>query len=189
MFDWLFEGRLSVYILLGGLAIFLLFLWWQNRNGRFLLAVGFVVGLAGLYYLLDKLVETDREMVRRNIEEMAASVAKRDLDGLFNHLSDDFRGFGHNKKEMREIAENYFKNDLVSSITVWNFDFRDEVSREKGTCKGSFMFKVRGRIMGEFQDMQFTCDGTYRFHPQHGWQLEKCRVTYPHSDDEVPAHF
>jgi hypothetical protein len=190
MFDWLFEGRMSVYVFLGGLAIILLVLWWQNRNGRFLVAVGFVVGLAGVYYLLDRLVETDREMAHRNIEEMAASVAKRDLDGLFNHISDNFISpRKQNKTLLRIQAEDYINNGLVTSITVWQINFPEGVSREKETCNGSFMFKVRGRIMGNSEDMPFRCDGVYRFHPQHGWQLESCRITDAISDNELTTQF
>ena len=31
MFDWLFEGRTSVYVLLGVVGVFLFIIWWQNR--------------------------------------------------------------------------------------------------------------------------------------------------------------
>jgi hypothetical protein len=190
MFDWLFEGRTSVYIFLAGVAIVLLVLWWQNRNGRFLQALGIVGALAGVYYLLDLMVETDRELAKRNVEEMAASVEKRDLDGLFTHISDNFISPGRqNKTQLRQQAERYINEGLVTSITVWQVDFPAGLSREMGTCKGSFMFKVRGRIMGESENMQFLCEGVFRFHEQHGWQLESCRISNPLGTEEIPAHF
>jgi hypothetical protein len=37
LFDWLFEGRISVYVVLIALSVFLLLAWWQMRK-RWLLA-------------------------------------------------------------------------------------------------------------------------------------------------------
>jgi hypothetical protein len=61
LFDWLFEGRTNVYAVLAALAVFLLVIWWQTRKRWLLLGTVLAVGMIGVYALLDKAVETDRE--------------------------------------------------------------------------------------------------------------------------------
>ena len=78
MFDWLFEGRPSVYLLFGAAAFAYLALWYRNqKKKRRLRAAAVCVVLACFYAGLDWAVETDREQVRHRVEEMAAAVCPR----------------------------------------------------------------------------------------------------------------
>ena len=63
MFDWLFEGRVSVYVLLGVAAALLLYAGRARRQKSLLLAGGIVACLIGLYYLLDRFVEQRFQLV------------------------------------------------------------------------------------------------------------------------------
>ena len=77
MFDWLFEGHLSVYFLLTAIAVLFVVLGVRTRNRRWYAAAAGAVALAGLYCLLDFAVETDREQIQRKVNAMAAGFRRR----------------------------------------------------------------------------------------------------------------
>src|SRR5262249_20430351 len=121
MFDWLFEGRTPLYVVLATLAAFLLVVWWQTRKRWWLLGVTVAAGLIGLYALLDQMVETDREQIVRKFHEMAAAVNARDLDALFVNISDQFRSpNGRTKGDLRDFITNYLRPQIVEKVKVWD---------------------------------------------------------------------
>jgi hypothetical protein len=177
VFDWLFEGQLAVYVFLCGLALLLLYFWWRTRKRRWLFAVGGVVALIGLYFLLDRLVETDREQIQRKLEAMAAAVRTRDVDGIFQHVSDDFRSpQGKTKKDFRAFAQAHINE--VSEVVVWEFKFREKPSKANPMAHVRFTAKFKG-LPGHASDGGFPCEATFDYDPQHGWRLKAFRVFNP----------
>src|SRR4051812_29579654 len=101
MFDWLFEGRLTVYLALAVVALILLGLYWRDRRRWFLFGIGIVGVFVLTYLLLDRLVETNREQITRKLQEMAAGVKARSAERIFRHISDRFTFQGMNKATFR----------------------------------------------------------------------------------------
>src|SRR5581483_1072824 len=113
VFDWLFEGQTTVYVLLGTLLLACFFIYWQYRRRAWLYAMAVVVALIGLYWLLDRLVETDREQVQREVEALAADVRGHRHDAVYAHLAEDFRS-------PRDSDRAAFRKDtewMVNSVT------------------------------------------------------------------------
>jgi len=126
VFDWLFEGRLSVYVFLLLIGCLLLVLWWQQRDRRLIYAVS-AVGLAALlYFLLDVVRQTPREQVEATIREMADAVNKHDVDRLFRHVSDNFKYRGRDKKEFRERVRSALDTYGVKNARIKNLRFLKE---------------------------------------------------------------
>src|SRR5437763_1298069 len=101
MFDWLFEGKLAVYVLLGAVAAAILALWWQRRDRGYLYAFAGVAGVALVYFLLDLVRETPRAKARHALEDMADAVNKRDVKRLLGHFSTAVRFQGRDKEAFR----------------------------------------------------------------------------------------
>lgn len=182
MFDWLFEGRTSVYVVLAALAVFLLLIWWQMRKRWLLLAAPFVVALIGLYALLDKAVETDREQIVRKIKEMVAAVNAFNLDAAFVHISEQFRSpGGKSKKELRDAAQMYLDRHTVERVEVWDILIDGRPVRERGEVHVFFTAKTHN-----IREFLTGCDAVFAFHPQHGWQLRSFRLLKPQSTEEWP---
>lgn len=183
MFDWLFEGRTSVYVVLAALAVFLLLAWWQLRKRWLLVGVVFVACLVGLYALLDKAVETDREQIVRKIQSMIAAVNAGNIDGIFENISDDFHSpGGKGKAELREMARRYIEQRIVTSMDVWDIVCIGEPSRQQRTAQASFQVKVHGQpgVEGFFAE----CESTFDFDAQHGWRLRSVRLFKPQTTEE-----
>jgi hypothetical protein len=182
VFDWLFEGLPSVYVALGGVAVLLLVIWWQQRKRWCLIGVAVAAALIGLYALLDYAVETDREQIVRKIKEMAAGVNAHKLDATFVHISDQFRSRGgKTKQELRREAQGYLDRKTVESVDVWDILLEERPSREKGEVPVRFSAKVHGG-----QEFFTDCEAIFDFHPEHGWRLKSFRLVKPQTNEEWP---
>lgn len=180
MFDWLFEGRISVYAVLAALVVFLLLAWWQMRKRWLLGSVVLAVALIGLYALLDKVVETDREQIVRKLKEMVAAVSARNLDAAFAHISDQFRSHrGLTKRELRDIARMQLDNRNVESVQVWDIQIDGRPERERGEVRVFFSAKTHGS-----QEFLTDCDAAFTFDPEHGWQMRSFRLLKPQTTEE-----
>lgn len=180
MFDWLFEGRTSVYAVLAALAVFLLLIWWQTRKRWLVVAVVFVAALVGFYDLLDRIVETDREQIVRKLKEMAAAVSAHNLDAAFVHISDQFRSAGgKSKSDLRNTAQTYLNQRFVERVQIWDILIDGRPSREQGEIRVFFSAKAQNG-----QEFLTDCDAVFDFHPEHGWRLRSFRLLKPQTTEE-----
>ena len=116
MFDFLFEGRLSVFLLFLLVLVFLFLMWRQRKDRGYLTGMGVVVVLAALYFLLDLVHETDKEAATRTLHELIAHVNKREHDKSFAFLADDFKAYGLNKETIRPEWEKGLRDGDVRNI-------------------------------------------------------------------------
>jgi len=137
VFDWLFESRPSVYILLFLVGCVLLVLWWQGRDRRRVLAAGAVAGVALLYFLLSLVHETDRTQIFRKMNEMKEAVNQKDLKRFLAHVSDDFQAYGMNKKALREETASAIDRFGISNASISDLKL-DELDKENGRATVSF---------------------------------------------------
>jgi hypothetical protein len=198
VFDWLFEGRQTVYVVLAAAAVVLLVAWWQTRKRYWLIGAGAMVGLIGLYFLLDRLVETDREQVVRKVQEMAAAVKARNIDGIFTHVSDEFRLDGLDKASFRNSAEQaIIRLRRVEEVEVWDFhvpsDFRSpHESRVGGSTRPTqvaqvgFQAKPKGKGPGLEEGVGYPCEARFVRDPDGQWRLLDFQVFKPVSDTKEP---
>jgi len=189
VFDWLFEGWLSVYLVLATAAVFLLFLLWTKRQRRYAYALGAVGVLAAGYWLLDVLVETDREEIARSVREIAAGIQQKDTEAIFRHVSDGFSlPSGMDKAALRRFADLFFSRVAIQKAVVWDFQFED-VSRRDRTAKVSFHVKIEGDLPGAADNVPFACEAVYRLDPDGRWRLGSFRLFHPTSNEEIPLHY
>ncbi len=128
MFDWLFEGRLAVYLFLAVVALVFVALYWRTRKRYWFLPVAVMGLLLGAYFLMDRLVETRPEQITRKLREMADAVQRRDADTIFRHVAQDFRVGSLDRASFRAYVETAFSRG-VTSLRVWEFQFPDDAGR------------------------------------------------------------
>src|SRR5215831_8283846 len=118
--SWIFEGPWQLYVVLGAAAVFFLALWWRTRRRKWLACVGGVAFLAGLFWLLDHLVVTDREQIIASIQTMADSVSDRNRlrKTLEEHLARDFRFQRMGKDEFITFAETARRRYGLTGVKV-----------------------------------------------------------------------
>jgi hypothetical protein len=186
VFDWLFEGRTSVYVSLAAIALVMLLAWQQTRKRFCLIGLAAAVGLAGLYFLLDRLVETGREQVVRKVQEMAAGVRARDVNAIFNHVSERFSRGGADRTRFRDMVDGVLRARMVDEVEVWEFtfpeDFRATVSlpgqeTPAETIRFSFRAKAKGGMATE--NVGNPCEARFVRDPDGQWRLLDFQVFNP----------
>ncbi len=186
MFDWLFEGWLVVYLLLATCAVIVLALWWQIRNRKHLVGLGLAAALLGAYFLLDVLVETDREKIVRTVREMAAAAKAHNIDGLFEHISDQVRTPQDNDKQfLRELAKQ--RLDSVQDVKVKDFDIL-EMDRDRHTITVRFNMSIKAESLPAAAQIPFSYE--VRFQLENGrWRMTKIDAFKLTTRDPVPFSF
>lgn len=180
MFDWLFEGRTAVYIVCATLGVFMLFVWWQIRKLLLLVGVIVAVALLGLYAILDKTVETDREQLVRKVNELAAAVNARNEDALFENISDNFRSpRGEDKRQFRDTVANYLKAGAINNVRIWDIVCEGTPSRDHSPAHVVFSAKAES-----VRELLADCDTTFDYDSQHGWRLKSVRLLKPQTTEE-----
>ncbi len=183
MFDWLFEGRLTVYILLLLAGAVLLGLWWQQRSRRLLKFLGAVAALALLYFLLDRLVTTDREHITARVHDMAEAFNNRELDRLFASVSDKFQSktYGFDKKRLRAetvaALDRYNVHASVKNVQVADID------RPQRTAKVSFTALVD---YGAGYRPPVTCEADFVLEGEDQWRMKDIRFYKLYVDNQTP---
>jgi hypothetical protein len=176
MFDWLFEGHLSVYFLLTAAAVLFAFLGVRTRNRRWYAAAAGAVALIGLYCLLDFAVETDREQIQRKVKEMAAGFkAPAHLDAVFDNVSDQFHcPFADSKTALRLKTQEQLKAWNITEVRISDLHC-SEISRERKTAVAEFRAKVIGSF-GTLEAAPVFCKATFDYEPAHGWRMRELEV-------------
>jgi hypothetical protein len=180
MFDWLFEGRLGVYLFLALVAAAILGLWWHRRHRGYLKALG-VVALAALaYFLLDRMIETPREKVANAIRDMADAANERDVDRLLRHLSDDFSYRGIDKKTFRERAKSALVGFDIRNVSTKNLRFLKD-DRDAGTMTVRFdAFADNNRV----NYRMLPCEADFVREEDGEWRMKTIRFYHPVQSDQ-----
>jgi hypothetical protein len=196
VFDWLFEGQRVVYVVLAALAVLCLFAWQQDsRRGWLLQAFVGLVVLAGLYYALDVMVETDREQIARRVSRMAAGVGQRSADAVFEHVSERFQHGTMNRDGFRTFVGRAIDAGLVDGVEVWGFSFPDDFRKREAIDRGpspgtvdmarvSFKAKPRGGMAGDSVGF-YDCEARFIRDPDGKWRLFDFEVFYPSTTSPV----
>jgi len=140
---WLVEDPTIVYVILGILGLGLGVMAWRTRKRKYGVAVGVVLLLICLVWLLDFLIVTDREQIQLNLQDMVLAAEQRNMDRLFTHISNDFRRGGMDKAAFRRAADTTIQRWNVRNIRLWDLDI-GEVSRERRTAHVEFRARANG---------------------------------------------
>lgn len=173
--SWLFEGRAEVYLLLGVVAVVAAGLWWVTGKRSFAVVAGAVLGLIVLYFVLDRLVVTDREQISSHIEAMGRAVADRSADGIMRHVSDRFRLPLKNldKAGLRAVAERGFQQGVTRIVP---YDLTPlEISRAEREAKFEFMVRVDSADGPHL----LRCKSRFVLDPDDQWRLQTFDVFDP----------
>lgn len=141
MIWWLVDNANLVYLLLAVVALVLAVLFWQNRRGKHLVALGGIVLLIGLLWLLSRLVITDRKQLELNLFAMADATLHHEPHKLRSYLAKDFSYGGLNRTEAAERVVNRAMDANVNDYHIWDYTV-DELSRRDGKAKVSFRLRV-----------------------------------------------
>ncbi len=185
MFDWLFEGRTSVYILLAAAVVGLFYCGLQLRRKELRWAAVVVAVLIGVYFLLDRLVETGREQVQRKLLEMADAVKAGDTDRVLEHVSSRFSTWGMDRSAFRSYVEPHLRGRRVEELTIWDIAFpRGDRSTADDTIRVTFGVRPKGAQLGTTPS--FLGEASFVRDPDGQWRMAGFQVYNPIVNSSVP---
>lgn len=183
MFDWLFEGRTTVYLLLITVAVVLLAVWWKTRQRKYVLAGGVVAALAGGYFLLSVTRETDSKQLTRKLQEMAGGVREHKLDQTFAHVSESFHVTSLDKKAFRQKADDATRRFDLRDMEIWEVKI-EEIARQARAAKVSFNVKAKGNWGAD--EAFYRCRAEFVLDPDDQWRLKSFQLFHPFVDSDRP---
>ena len=151
MFDWLFEGQPTVYVTLGVVAVLLAALWWRGRRRAWLYALGVVALLAGVYLLLDWLVETRREQITRRLQAIEKAVKAGNGEEVMKQFSSQFDYHGIKRDQFRDMVIARLKSRFIEELTIWEVNIPD--------ASGKVFFKAKPKGLGDNPGFQVHIRG------------------------------
>jgi hypothetical protein len=141
MLWWVVDHAGLLYFLLGVALLALAAAWWLNRERKYLIALGVPAGLLVLVWLLTLVIVTDRQQLRRNIEDMAQAVNDNRPANIVRHLARDFSYQGVTRESAEAAIGNAIRDSGVTFVQVWNFDV-EELSRPEGKARIAFLTRA-----------------------------------------------
>ncbi|MGC9454366.1 MAG: hypothetical protein ACP5HU_05830 [Phycisphaerae bacterium] len=142
----LFEEPFYIYVALAFAELVLLGIWYERRTRRWALSLLAPVVLAGAVFVMEAVVETDREQITRALNEIADDVEAGSTAAGERYLSDDYSGFGGSKEEIVSRARNVLDRYGIRSIDYVNL--RVEVSDSTARTNFSTVITLGSSVAG-----------------------------------------
>ena len=123
--SWIIDNAGFVYLLLGLVATGYLVAFWLTKRVKFLAIAISVVALIALFWLITRLVPTDRKRIEAGIFGMADAFVAQRTDDLFKHVSKDFTFAGENRLQFEKKARSTIQHYKVNDLRITQVDVKD----------------------------------------------------------------
>ena len=169
---FLSDPSFSVYLILAAAFLITFAVWYANRTRRSLAALGAVVGVLAVVFLIDFLSESPREEAVRRAQAMVKAADARDRDGFLAHVADkvEYRGESAPVTVTREQLRNSQMWAVLEQykphVAAWDFSRHDVQQIDDNTIEIGFLAK------GEAQERQVPMYFRAKFARQGDGQLK-----------------
>jgi hypothetical protein len=188
VFDWLFDNRWIIGVLLCVALAALGTAWWRTRKKQYAIGAGLVLLLLAVYVVLAFFIETSSQQMERRVRDMAASVERKDIRAtLEKHLADGFHFGQYDKKGFIDKAQQLRDGFGVDKVTVWNFTLV-EIDRDKGTAKFHFNAKPITSQETPFYLVKavFVMKPKEKWSDREEWRMQSFEFFNPVADSNSP---
>jgi hypothetical protein len=135
-----------------------------------------LIGLA----LCDYFFESDREQIKRKLNEMSEDVRNRNLTRLFDNISDSFHVQNSGKTELRRRAEEALQGGQVTEVKISNLEIPSVESGAK-SATSEFLVKIEGAFTGLYR-----CRAVFAKDPDGQWRLQSFQIFNPAGESNQP---
>jgi hypothetical protein len=180
MFDGLVDNAMTVYVLLGIVALCLAALWWKNRKRYYLIALGVVGGSIAVVVLLSFVLVTDRQQIRSTILAMRDGVVAGKPDAVFKHFARDFSLDLGDPKTFIDHATQAIRRRRVEDIVLGGFDF--EVPPDRGK---NALVAFRAHVLVDGGQVWYLVRTEFVFQGDQ-WRMRTIRLFNPVADTDRP---
>ncbi|HEV3146470.1 MAG TPA: hypothetical protein VGZ47_21465 [Gemmataceae bacterium] len=133
--------------------------------------------------LCDYFFESDREQIVRKLKEMSHGVRDRNLNRVFDHISESFQVGSVDKARLRSVAESAIQSGEVTDIETWG-EKLDPIPSGATEATVEFRFKVKPPPGGN--EVGYLGKGYFVKERDGQWRLKKFEVFNPAVDTSQP---
>ncbi|MBY0527516.1 MAG: nuclear transport factor 2 family protein [Gemmataceae bacterium] len=187
MLQKLTDNRSTLFLLLGIAAIVLGMIWVRTRDRRCLYGLG-GVGAVALVLLLLALFgpESDSAQIKRKVNEMAEGVKAKDVDRIFQHISEQFRYRSTDKQEFRQYADAALRRGEVAELRLSNIDKVEFLPAKAGEpATASIRFLAKPIAPGGDFDRIFRVEAIFIRDPDGQWRLKDFLLRNPINNEPL----
>jgi len=178
MSTWFTETPLWAYFLLAVAALVLGFRFYVTREAKYLYSLPALLALAFGFWLIDYMVETDREQVERKTKELADFAEKGNVDRLLDLFSSRFTSTSFASREVLAAeARKYLVPRQDRRIQFWNVTVKSNANQQEISSRCSV--QASGQF-GPYRDDQprlGVLDFTFTKDGDGQWRIRHMRVT------------
>ncbi|MBS3735272.1 MAG: hypothetical protein KGY99_10165 [Phycisphaerae bacterium] len=163
----LFEQPLYVYLALALGELILAAVWYERRSRRALALLAIPLVLAGVVFAVERIVRTDREVIRAASYRIAHGLAAGDTEPLAAHLSDDFGGsFAPRRRALQEARE-AVRRYSVTAVELGKMN----VTLDDGRAEMTVTTTIAGEAAGMAGRYRITWRLTWAHEPDGVWRI------------------
>lgn len=181
MFDFLFEGPLALYIFFLLLLVLFLVLWRKTHDKRLVRAIIGAGSAIALLFLLDLVVETQREKAWRTVDEILDDLNGNRMGRVFDRFSDDFRAYGLDKATFRRMAEEELRGRRIKNFKAKS---RNVIKYDRAAKTLTVEFNATAEIPNVEWAMS-RCELDMAMDERGKWQITSLRLHKPVNSGEI----
>jgi hypothetical protein len=171
----------SQWVLLPAVAVIVLLAWWLRtrdpRAKRALIVATVIFTFVFLFQLLRP--ETPAEAMERKLKVMADAVLAKDVDKIFQQISDQFDMPPFKKTDLRATAQRLIDTGELTSVEVWRFKDAKWMRHKSGAPDtGTIEFLVKPKGPNLADSPGYRCVAEFVFDEDRQWRLQTFDV-YP----------
>jgi hypothetical protein len=188
VFDWLFDGVLPISLVLGAATLGLAWAWYRTNQSTFAYGFFFFLIVLLIYLTLHFFVETTSEQIERKIHAMVAGVDQKNVDKIFEHISDRFeytQGTTKlNKMELRNYAVEALRRPELHGMIVHDVS-TGPIDRDAGKAPVFFTIKILGP--SDRESLLLQVESEFTLDPDKQWRMKTFKLFRPFGEHNDPV--
>jgi len=177
MTSWIIDNSTFLYIFFAILFVAFATFWWRHQRPVNVIAPAVILCMIAALWGIAHFVDTDAKQIQRAVEEMGAGVESRDLNRIFENISQDFHYSGLGRAEFRSRSNQAMNSWNVEDVIVWDFE-ADSISREKRSAQMTFKVKAKGNWRGS--ETFYLCRAEFVLEPDGKWRMRGFKLFNPY---------
>ena len=149
-------------------AVLCVLIWKSNRERFWRNGIFVMLGLAGCFWLVDVLVESDREHLQATAAKIVAEADQRKLPTFIASIDTGYRGYCSKKKNFINQAQDKIQSEMFKSVALkgCTITFRED---NTALMKLVVQVGVRGALTG--RGVTVSIDLHWKKFADGGWRI------------------
>jgi hypothetical protein len=184
----------TLFLLLAAAAIVLVVVWLRTRDRRCLYGLGGVAGVALALWLGTLTVryfrgESDADQIERKLHDMSGAVRAKNVDGIFQHVSDDFGPAKGSKEALRTVVQQNLEQGGLTDVEVQGIEPPQVTRPAQGPATATVRFRVRPASADGRYIRFVLIDARFILDPDGQWRLKSFRATDPSDNGQIDLRY